>query len=112
VALSAGTLERPASRLTVSTACAVAAIAVFNLCDVITTRLALQHQGATESNPLAAFLLANGSVGLLKAGILGLLVYRVYRRRPTVAFHAVLWFVAGFYALTVLSNLLALQRLS
>jgi hypothetical protein len=110
--LPAATLDRPSSRLTVSTAVAVAAIAVLNVFDLLTTRVLLTHQGAIEGNPLAALLLTNGTVGLLKAGVIALLVYRVWRRRPTIAFHAVLWFVAGFYALTVFSNLLALQRVS
>ena len=112
MALHVGTLDRAPSRLSASTAVAVAAIAVLNLCDLLTTRAVLSHQGAIEGNPLAALLLTNGTVGLLKAGVIAALVFRVWRRRPTIAFHALLWFVAGFYALTVLSNLLALQRLS
>jgi hypothetical protein len=105
-------LDRPSSRLSVSTAVAVAAIAVLNLLDLLTTRMLLGYQGAIEGNPLAALLLTNGVVGVCKALVIGALVFRVSRRRPTIAFHALLWFVAGFYALTVLSNLLALQRLS
>jgi hypothetical protein len=106
-------VERRTNRLLVSTAVAVAAIAVLNLLDLITTHAALSHPGAIEGNPLSALLLTNGIVGVLKAAVLGLLILRVSRkRRPTIAFHATLWFVAGIYALTVLSNLLLLQRLS
>lgn len=103
--------DRPVSRLTTSMAVAVAAIALLNLADLITTIVILRHPGAIESNPLSALLLANGWVGLIKGGMIVALVYRVPRARPTVAFLAVLWFVAGFYFLTVVSNLLALQRL-
>ena len=90
---------------------ALAAIAVLNLADILTTRAVVGH-GAIESNPLSAILLTNGRVELVKAIVLAGLIYRVPRRRATVALHAVLWFVAGFYALTVMSNLLVLQRLS
>jgi len=76
----------------------------------VTTRVVLAHSNATESNPLASALLAGGRVGLIKAGVLLALILRVPRRRPTVALHAVLWFVAGFYFLTVVSNLLVLQK--
>ena len=95
-----------------STAVAVAAIAVLNLADIVTTRVVLAHTGATESNPLTSALLSGGRVGLIKAIVLLGLIVRVPRRRPTVAFHAVLWFVAGFYFLTVVSNLLVLYRVS
>ena len=40
------------------------------------------------------------------------LIVRIPRRRPTVALHAVLWFVSGFYFLTVVSNLLVLYRVA
>jgi hypothetical protein len=93
-------------------AVAVAAIAVLNLADVLTTRAVLAHTGAVEGNPLAAALLTGGRVEYIKAAVLAGLILRVPRRRPTVAFHAILWFVAGFYFLTVVSNLLALQRVS
>ena len=89
---------------------AIAAIAVLNLADIVTTRVVLAHSNATESNPLASALLAGGRVGLIKAGVLLALILRVPRLRPTVALHAVLWFVAGFYFLTVVSNLLVLQK--
>lgn len=104
--------QRTSSPLTASMAVAVAAIAVLNVADLITTHAVLRHAGGIEGNPLAALLLNGGRVALLKAGVIVALVVRVPRRRPTVAFHAVLWFVAGFYALTVLSNLLALKRLA
>jgi len=101
----------PVSRITTSMAVAVAAIALLNLADLVTTFVLLHHPGAIESNPLSALLLANGWVGLIKGGVIVALVYRIPRRRPTVAFLALLWFVAGFYFLTVISNLLAIQRL-
>ena len=103
--------RRPVNGLTLSMALAVAAIAILNLADVLTTRAVVGH-GAIEANPLSSALLAGGRVELLKAGIIVALVLRVPRRRPTVAFHAILWFVAGFYALTVASNLLVLNRVS
>jgi hypothetical protein len=107
--------EEPGRRippLMASMAVAVAAIAVLNLADILTTRMVLAHTSGVEANPVASALLAGGRVGLLKAGVLLALIYRVPRRRPTVAFHAVLWFVAGFYFLTVVSNLLVLHQVS
>jgi hypothetical protein len=106
------TAQRRAYHLMASTAFAVAMIAVLNLADIVTTTAVLAHTGATESNPLASALLAGGRVGLIKAGVLLALILRVPRRAPTVAFHAVLWFVAGFYFLTVVSNLLVLHRVA
>jgi len=103
---------RRADRLVGSMAVGVAAIALLNLADILTTRAVLAHSGATESNPLAASLLTGGRVGLLKAGVLLALILRIRRQRPTVAFQAVLWFVAGFYFLTVVNNLVVLQRVS
>lgn len=100
----------PHASLRRASAIAVAAIALFNLFDVITTR-AMLARGAIESNPLAALLLPHGRVELFKAAVLGFLVLRVIKRRPTIGFTAALWFGAGFYALTVVSNLLILQRL-
>ena len=104
--------EHRAHRLLGSMAVAVAAIALLNLADILTTRAVLLHTGATESNPLASALLTGGRVGLIKAGVLLALIVRLPRRRPTVTFHAVLWFVAGFYFLTVISNLLVLRQVS
>jgi len=101
-----------ARRLMASTAVALAAIAVLNLLDIWTTKVVLAHTGAVESNPLAGALLAGGRVGLIKAAALLVLIVRLPRRRPTVAYHAVLWFVAGFYFLTVVSNLLVLRRVA
>jgi uncharacterized membrane protein len=106
-------VERRTNRLSASAAVAVAAIAVLNLLDLVTTHAVLSHPGAIEGNPLSALLLTNGVVGVLKAVILVALVFRIYRgRRMSIGFHATLWFVAGFYALTVLSNVLLLQRLT
>ena len=99
-------------RLIGSTAVALAVIAVLNLADIVTTNAVLSHTGAIESNPLASALLAGGRVGLVKAAALLILILRLPRRRPTVAYHAILWFVAGFYFLTVLSNLLVLRRVA
>jgi Domain of unknown function (DUF5658) len=90
----------------------LAVIALLNLADILTTRVVLAHTGATESNPIASALLAGGRVGLLKGGVLLALILRVPRRAPTVAFHALLWFVAGFYFLTVVSNLLVLRQVT
>ena len=98
--------------LRASAAIAVAAIAVLNLADILTTKAVLAHTGAVESNPLASALLSGGRVGIIKAIVLLGLIIRVPKRAPTVAFNAVLWFVAGFYFLTVVSNLLVLQKLS
>jgi len=101
-----------ARRLMASTAIALAAIAVLNLLDIVTTNAVLSRTGAVESNPLAGALLAGGKVGLIKAAALFVLIVRLPRRRPTVTYHAVLWFVAGFYFLTVVSNLLVLRRIT
>ncbi len=104
-------VDRPVSRLTTSMCVAVAAIAVLNLADLLSTYAVLRHPGAIEGNPLSALLLTNGWVAVFKAAVLVGLIIRIPRRRPTVGVHALLWFVAGFYGLTVLSNLLILQRL-
>jgi hypothetical protein len=100
------------SHLRASAAVAVATIAVLNLADILTTNAVLHHTGAVEANPLASALLSGGRVGLVKAIVLLGLILRIPKRVPTVAFSAVLWFVAGFYFLTVFSNLLVLQKLS
>jgi hypothetical protein len=105
-------IDERARRLRASTAVAVAVIALLNLADIITTNAVLRHTGAVESNPLASALLSGGRVGLLKAIVLVGLIIRVPRRVPTVAFNALLWFVAGFYFLTVVSNVLVLHRVS
>ena len=89
---------------------AVAAIAVLNLADLVSTRVLLGHPGAIEGNPLARLLLSSGRLEIVKAATLLVLIFRVPRRRPSVAFHAVLWFVAGVYALTVISNLLVWRQ--
>lgn len=104
--------DRRAEHLRASTAVAVAVIALLNLADIVTTHAVLAHTGAVESNPLASALLSGGRVGLIKGIVLLGLIIRVPRRVPTVAFNAVMWFVAGFYFLTVVSNLLVLQRVS
>ena len=104
--------DERARRLRASTAVAVAVIALLNLADILTTNAVLRHTGAVESNPLASALLSGGRVGLIKAIVLLGLIIRVPRRVPTVAFNALLWFVAGFYFLTVVSNLLVLHRVS
>ena len=111
--LEVGDLGDPrAEHLRSSTAVAVAVIALLNLADILTTHAVLAHTGAVESNPLASALLSGGRVGLIKAIVLLGLIIRVPRRVPTVAFNAVMWFVAGFYFLTVVSNLLVLHRVS
>ncbi|MHB8465560.1 MAG: DUF5658 family protein [Acidimicrobiales bacterium] len=99
------------ARLRVATAVAVAAVAVFNLLDIVTTRTLLAR-GAIESNPLAGLLLQGGGVEIAKLALVAGLAWRVARRRPSVAFAAAVWFVAGFYFLTVVSNLLILSRIS
>jgi hypothetical protein len=101
-----------AERLRASTAVAVAVIALLNLADIVTTHAVLAHTGAVESNPLAKALLSGGRVGLIKGIVLLGLIIRVPKRLPTVAFNAVLWFVAGFYFLTVVSNLLVLRQVA
>ena len=99
------------STLRTSSAIALAAIAVFNLLDVITTR-AMLARGAIESNPLAALLLPGGFAEMIKVGVVVGLAVCVMRRRPTLGFAAAMWFGAGFYFLTVVSNLLILNRVS
>ena len=98
--------------LRASIAVAIAAIAALNLADILTTRAVLAHTGAVESNPLASALLSGGRVGFVKAIVLLGLIVRVPRRAPTMVFNAVLWFAAGFYFLTVVSNLLVLHRVA
>jgi hypothetical protein len=99
------------ARLRLASAVAVAAVGVFQLLDIVTTHIMLAH-GAIESNPLAKFLLAGGRVEVIKVALVIALAWRVLRRPPTVAFSAGVWFVAGFYFLTVVSNLLIIARLS
>ena len=98
------------TKLKYASAFAIAAIAVFNLLDVITTHALLAH-GAIESNPLAAMLLPGGKVELIKAMVLAGLGWRVMKGRTSVAFTMGLWFAAGFYFLTIVSNGLILSRL-
>jgi hypothetical protein len=93
-----------------ASAVALAALALLQLADILTTR-AMIARGAIESNPLAAVLLPSGHVEMVKAALVVVLAYRVHIRRPTVAFTAALWFGAGIYCLTVISNLLILNRL-
>ncbi len=96
--------------LRLASAIAIAVIGVLNLLDLVTTRIMLAH-GALESNPLSSFLLPSGSVAVVKAGIIVGLVFCVLRRRPSLQFTVATWFLAGFYFLTIVSNLLIIQRL-
>lgn len=90
---------------------ALVAIAVLNVADVVTTR-ALLGRGATESNPLAGLLLGGYRVEAVKFAALAVLGFRFHRNpSPSVGRVAAAWFVAGFYFLTVVSNLLILRRL-
>lgn len=85
-------------------------IALLNCGDVVTTRVLLAR-GAVESNPLAGLLLGGYRVEVLKFGLLVLLAMRFRRTEPSVGRVAASWFVAGFYFLTIVSNLLILRRL-
>jgi hypothetical protein len=110
VAIAPSSVAPSPTTLRRTSAVALAVIGVFNLLDVITTR-AMLARGAIESNPLAAFLLPGGYAEMIKAGVVVGLAVCVMRRRPTIAFTAAMWFGAGFYFLTVVSNMLILNRL-
>src|SRR5579862_877538 len=83
-----------AQRLRIAAAVAIAAVAVLNLADVVTTRMLLAR-GAIESNPLSSILLSGGRVELLKAGLVAALALRLLRRPATIAFAAAMWFAVG-----------------
>ena len=90
-------------------AVAVAALALLNVADLVTTRLLVTVR---EANPVAAWLLAHGSyltLGLVKAfavGAVAALALAAPRDRRWVT--ASVCFVAALYAIAVAGNATAL----
>jgi hypothetical protein len=87
-------------------------IMLANVLDVITTQLVLDKGGA-ELNPIADFLIENRLLWVAKFLIpcwILLFAYIGRSRQLRVISHltAAVWFVAGLYSFTVLSNTLYL----
>jgi len=87
-------------------------IMVANILDVLTTQIVLA-QGGTELNPIADFLIENRLLWVAKFMIpfwVLLLAYIARSRQIRVVskISAAVWFVAGLYSFTVLSNTLYL----
>ena len=90
------------------------ALMVLNIADIVVTILAIRA-GATEGNPLAAFLIHTHAIYPLKVLIPGVVIFGAYwRGGDEIDELAVrrLWFVLGIYALTIVVNLLAWARYS
>jgi hypothetical protein len=87
---------------------AVAALAVLNGADVVTTHMLLVHRGV-EANPLSSVLLASASLLWVKLAILFVLGAKVLNSRPRLGVMGATCFAAGIYATAVLSNLLVLH---
>ena len=87
---------------------ALAAIAVLNAADIVTTRAALASTPtAREGNPIAWWLLDNGLLEVAKLATLAalcVLVFRVRRHREWV--NVALWLIVGWYAAAVFGNVL------
>ena len=88
-------------------------LAVLNVADVLTTRMVLAHQAASEANPLAAVLLGNGTIMWVKLFcVLALALSTIRRSRPRIGMLLGAWTGVGVYAAAVLSNVLILRLLS
>jgi len=105
-----------AGRLRRSGVFAVAALAVLNIIDVISTTIALSLSGRdgirlVEGNPLARLLIPNGRVEVIKVVVITALVLNTVRKPVTVGIHAALWVVVGIYAATIVNNLAAIATI-
>jgi hypothetical protein len=88
-------------------------LAALNVADVLTTRMLLSHQAASEANPLAAVLLGNGTIMWVKLFcVLALGLSTLKRSRPRVGMLLGAWTAVGVYAAAVLSNVLILRLLN
>jgi hypothetical protein len=88
------------------------AIAYFNVGDVVLTKLALDR-GASEGNPISAFLLDHSLLWPSKALLMmvfGSLAFSPRTRLATETETRRSWFVAGLYSCVVLVNTLTLWR--
>ena len=92
-------------RLTRTHLHAVIAIAALNALDLVTTKLALDR-GATEGNPVAAFMLTYPGLLIASKVLLcaGLLAGALLHREITQRLLAAAWFVPGVYSLVVVLN--------
>jgi hypothetical protein len=95
---------------------ALAALVLLNVADLITTHIDLSMAAShgkhlVEGNPLAQALLATGRVAMAKTAFLGLLAWRAFRKGVSLSVLCATWAVAGIYAMTVVSNLMALTAL-
>ena len=102
--------QAPVSRERVKTLtiAALAAIALLNIADIVTTHLLLSRK-AVESNPFASGLLGYGELTWVKLAMVGLALLLGLRLRPRVGVLVLAWFVAGIYGAAVLSNALILR---
>ena len=103
-------------RLRRSAVVAVAALAVLNLTDVLSTTIALSLSGQdgirlVEGNPLARLLIPNGRVEVVKVVVIVALVLNTVRKPVTVGIHAALWGVVGIYTATIVNNLAAIATI-
>jgi hypothetical protein len=110
-------LERSISRpLVRAFFVALGALVLLNMADLLTTHIDLSMAAShgrhlVEGNPLAKAMSATGRVAVAKGLLLGLLAWRAFRRGVSLSVLCATWAVAGIYAMTVVSNLLALTAL-
>lgn len=90
------------------------ALLILNIADIVITILAIRA-GATEGNPLAAFLINTHAIYPLKVLVPGVVVFGAYwKKGEAIDELAVrrLWFILGIYALTIVVNLMTWARYS
>lgn len=83
---------------------------MLNALDLLTTHLALQR-GGIEGNPIAQALLDGDLLGPAKLALVVATAAGAYYGRSTLRLVNAAWFVAGLYALVIVSNSLALAQL-
>jgi hypothetical protein len=105
-----GTTRAQVSRTTIA---AAALLAVLNVADVITTRMVLSYPHAIEQNPVARALLGNFKIDVFKVAVCAFLAFKTLRSpaNATVKWACSLWFVNGYYVMTILNNILTLAAL-
>lgn len=87
-------------------------ILLFNIFDIILTYWAIS-KGASEANPLMAWLVETKWMIPLKISIATFIVYAAdrHREKTNMAVLCSTWLIAGVYACVVLVNLMTLMRL-
>jgi hypothetical protein len=86
---------------------ALGLLAALNLLDVVSTHLTIRL-GATEQNPLAAWLLQRGGLGLAKATAVMLVAVLACRCSRARWVRPTLWMVSGIYLTVVTLNVVQL----